>query len=380
MGKKPWEVAISHLERKSLEMYEELSRAVYSEGIYQLSPKYFHLKIQPYEWVSLSIPERKALLDRLNLRNVSQSVDVMSVSAGESGIQGYSLACLEKVWENAYEIMSCNDSIVYHPKKPELCVVFDTEKVYHVKKVDTAWFSCSCEQNKSFANLFCKHTIAVAEKGGCLLDFIPRINAQISAQSIGLSKSLMASCYSVSSGEKHTKKRRGKNNNVGQNLKSSSPQHIPVTSTVSKATVAFPSGSGPACARDMSCLPPRTPLQVSVREEQPVSLTFRQGLIKRCYGCQSDFAKQTSSPPHDLILKKKDYREYFKDGGWYRSYTLSNTYHHLKVECVRMQFPHFELKLVKLFDEKKESLLPCHIELLHKRGLHIACSHMVSDN
>ena len=68
--------------------------------------------------------------------------------------------------------------------------------------------------------------------------------------------------------------------------------------------------------------------QKAVKEAQPFTVTFRHGLIKRCVGCGKEFSEKSRTPPNDLILRKKSYREYPKpDRNWVTSKSLSNGYY-----------------------------------------------------
>ena len=128
-------------------------------------------------------------------------------------------------------------------------------------------------------------------------------------------------------------------------------------------------------SRERTQLSPLSHLQISMQETQPFAVTSQQGLIRRCVGCDSEFSDKTKSPSHDLILKKQDFRQYPKNGMWFRSNSLSNTYYHLSLECIRSKFSHTEHKHILLYDEVRKSLTPLHIALLYRFGLHNACTH-----
>ena len=90
-----------------------------------------------------------------------------------------------------------------------------------------------------------------------------------------------------------------------------------------------------------------------------------------CYGCGNPFAKRMEKPPHDLILKRFDYREYRNrtTGELVKSYRLENTYYHLDMSCVRRRYPYTQVDDILVY--KEFELTDAHTEKLRKFGIHV---------
>ena len=374
--KKTWDEAANILHARVLATYEELCRAIYQDGEYRLKPEYQHLGVAPGKWAGLTLKDRQKQLQKANLR-LPPGATYLTVTAEESGIGGYSISDLKTTWQKAELLFSKDENITQHPRDQSKTVVFDEDEVYTVQKTGQHMFTCTkCELFKQHDSLFCPHTLAVAEKSGTLPNFLGTVNTKLSENSTRLLNAAVgATCRG--SGQKSIK-RKGLNNRLAQDIQgtkqrtssSSASSSVPATSSVLVGT-----GPGATCARERMQLPPLSQLQVSMQETQPFTVTFRQGLIRRCTGCNSEFSDKTKNPPHDLILKKKDFREYPKDGMWFRANSLTNTYYHLSLECIRFRFPRTQLKYIYIYDEVRKLLTPPHIALLHKFGLHSACTH-----
>ena len=374
--KKTWDSASNHLYARILAHYEELCRAVYKEGRYRLAENFQHLAKEPHEWNAMDVNNRRRHLEKAHLKPPSGKGS-LSILAEESGIQGFSIGDLKSVWEGAEEILFCRENIVLHPGNSATTVVFDGDEVYTVCKGGSQ-FSCDsrCAKYKHFDCLFCQHTVAVAEESGELVKFLGWINSTIATTSMAmLNTAVNRSCRGA--GLKKTTRKGGNNQlasdidvlNRGQ-FRSGPEVGVPET------TALLPMGHAPACATDRMSLPPLTALQLSIQEHQPFSLTFRHGLIQRCQGCRREFSERSKCPPHDLILKKHDFKEFpAREGLWKRSNTLVNTYYHLNLGCLRKNFPLTEAKDIVFYEDIKTSLTPGHINLLCRLGFHQACNH-----
>ena len=372
--KKTWDDAVNHLEARVLGHYEELSRAVYKEGRYRLTEHFRHLEKEPYDWSAMDVNERRSHLQKANLRSLPREGG-LSIQHEECGIQGFSVTDLRSLWDTG-DILSCADTIVSHRSNATKTVVFEGNDVYAVSK-DGHQFRCDsrCDRYKYFDNLLCHHTLAAAEKNDTLVTYLEWINTTIAAKSAAMfNAAINDSCCGA--GEKKSK-RKGKNNCLAKDIDvmESRFTHPKSKTSVPQFCAVLPTGAGAACAADRVDLPPLTDLQISVQQRQPFSVTFRHGLIRRCRGCGKEFSPKTKEPPNDLILKKQDFKEYPKDGLWYRSKDLANTYYHFNMECVRKNFPHTEARDFILYEDVKDSLSSEHVAKLHKIGFHGACCH-----
>lgn len=375
--KKSWDEAANILHSKVLAHYEELNRAIYKDGEYRLKTNYKELEKEPYEWAKMSIEDRRKSLQKAKLKPLPSETS-LTISAEESGIAGYSISNLKDTWQTAQKLILKENAIIEHPGDQNAFVVFDSENIQTVRKInENGFFSCEkCEDYRLHDNLFCPHTIAVAESNKSLLELITSINSQIEQKSKGiLNAAVSASCRG--SGQKPTK-RKGLNNRLASDIVATRQPFSEISeegSVPSTSSVLLATGPGSTCAAERAELAPLTHFQIETQKSQPFTITFRQGLIRRCVGCNTEFSQKTKKPPFDIILKKKDFREYPKDGIWHRSNSLTNTFYHLNLDCVRSRFPHTQLKDIILYDEVQQSLTCAHINVLHTFGLHDACSH-----
>lgn len=322
----------------------------------------------------MSLKDRQKKLHKANLRSPPGDTS-LTISAEESGIGGYSISDLKTVWHKAALLVYQEENITHHQRDTSKTVVFDEDEVYTVQSAGPHRLTCTkCEFFKQPDNIFCPHTLAVAEKAEILPNFISTVNSKLGEKSIGLlNVAVGATC--VGSGQKC--KRKGLNNRLTSDIKITKSSSVSMQSSVlNTPSILVGSGPGATCARERMQLPPLSHFQTSMQETQPFTVTFRQGPIRRCAGCNSEFSEKTKIPPYDLILKKKDFREYPKDGMWFRANSVTNNYYYyLSLECIRSKFPHTQLKNILLYDEVQESLTSPHITVLHKFGLHIACNH-----
>ena len=76
-------------------------------------------------------------------------------------------------------------------------------------------------------------------------------------------------------------------------------------------------------------------------DEHEFEVTFMQGIIRKCYGCGRIFAARYKKPPHDIIRKCSERREYRCQisGEFKQSNTLSYAYYHLNINCVKKRHP-----------------------------------------
>jgi hypothetical protein len=369
-----WDQAANHIHHYVLDHYEELSRSVYSEGKYKVCSPYKELKLQPYQWADMSVNERRKHLEKANLKVVTTST--LCVSAEESGLisLGFCIGDLTQVWIAASCIINKDDSIVRSPGDDRKSVVFQDDLVHSVLRRIDNMYLCDdrCEKFKYFDKLFCPHTLSVAHHDNTILDLLSTINVQGARPSIN--KVISSKCSGA--GQK-SKKRKGLNNTLSRNITStvtSAGESSKSASSGTPQTTSLTAYTGSVLAAQREDLPRLTVTQKEWQLSQPFTITFRQGLIMRCHGCNHYFSEKSKTPPHDLILKKKDFKEYPVDGVWRRAQSLTNTYYHLSMDCVRNVYPHVEIMNLVLYEEIKSNMVDGHIDVLHKFGIHKACT------
>ena len=114
--------------------------------------------------------------------------------------------------------------------------------------------------------------------------------------------------------------------------------------------------------------------QASKRQQgrdNPPIITFRAGLIRRCYGCKKHFSERTRTRPHNMLFKMLAYRDDIPDGrgGWRTGNTMQNVFFHMNMRCVRLIYPRVNLSEVETYDETWKSMIVGHHEVLRKIGL-----------
>ena len=97
----------------------------------------------------------------------------LTIRAEESGIQGFSVEDLKPVWEEAGNVLSCEENIVVHPGNAKEVAVFEENYVHSVCN-DGKQFPCDsrCDRYRYFDRLFCQHTLAVSERNDALVAFL----------------------------------------------------------------------------------------------------------------------------------------------------------------------------------------------------------------
>lgn len=117
-------------------------------------------------------------------------------------------------------------------------------------------------------------------------------------------------------------------------------------------------------------LPPLSAQQCQTQKDSPFVLHRRHGTIRKCHGCENPL-EATMEEPNDLILKKMDFREYKKDGMWYRQTFPCHTYYDLSMACVRLKYPSVQLSSIVILDDTP--LTRAHVTRLHNIGIHKKC-------
>ena len=77
--------------------------------------------------------------------------------------------------------------------------------------------------------------------------------------------------------------------------------------------------------------PPPSPSRMS----NPYKLCFIKGNISTCIGYRNHYPKQPQ-PPHDLCIKRQEWRQFTPHGAEAPQSKFSNVYYHCKPECVCM--------------------------------------------
>ena len=93
-------------------------------------------------------------------------------------------------------------------------------------------------------------------------------------------------------------------------------------------------------------------LQRTETQSQPFHVTLKTALIKKCFGCKSEFSARYNKEPYDAILKRLDRRQYLNaDRVLVTAPNKSWTYYHVNSDCCRRTVPEFEYARVLVHDE-----------------------------
>ncbi len=105
------------------------------------------------------------------------------------------------------------------------------------------------------------------------------------------------------------------------------------------------------------------------QSSQPDSfdVVFLGNRVKKCYGCGKEFARRANGtvldPPHDLVIRHADHREYFCGGEKKTTKRKQNTYFHPCTACIKSKCPNFtadQLSVATVSDR----LTPVHLSYL----------------
>ena len=81
------------------------------------------------------------------------------------------------------------------------------------------------------------------------------------------------------------------------------------------------------------------------------------------YGCRKKYPKP-SSPPSDICVKHKEWREYFPTGSATPQSKYGNCYYHCNIPCILAKCPYFQGKMLKIPPTEAAQLLPVHTDHL----------------
>lgn len=192
---------------------------------------------------------------------------------------------------------------------------------------------------------FCSHIVALAEHVGILQEVINKYKQkQRQGNLTKIANTNMTACRGKK-GIKSTEIRKGPANKKRTVISEY------VTNTSDNLQEKSSSASSPA--------------------DQLFHVTFLAGLVRKCYGCGQEFSQRNRTPPHDIILKTYDYRQYVspKSKTQKRTVNMQNAYFHLNVDCVRRRYPNFELEHIIIHNEISQQLTDGHKEVLNRQNI-----------
>lgn len=90
---------------------------------------------------------------------------------------------------------------------------------------------------------------------------------------------------------------------------------------------------------------------------------------KRCAACGIEFPKLVTIQPFDLVMQHPERYTYpqKKDGDieWiYTAHKKRATFYHCQPECILKRHPYFTIDKIKISEEVRNKLKPCHLKML----------------
>ncbi|XP_062595876.1 uncharacterized protein LOC134257249 [Saccostrea cucullata] len=340
--KQSWENMAVSLQNIIHTQYQELEKGVFNVGEYRLHKDYNHLSVSTLNWSQLNKDQKQDKLAKVFRYNAEVTElpthhipSVLSETYNSLTGTIYKAHELRDVWRKA-GLLAGDKSIFTKLSSNKTCIDC-SENVYIVEgNEEMDWFTCTCTgshkcQNFDKFGVFCEHTIAASEFRGSLQKYIQEIKK--CSEKVSLDALL----------EKHTKKSGKKGSRKGKN----DPHTRPViTSSVPLFTEPFHN-----------------------EDEFEVNFLKDEKRAKRCAACGVDFPKSVVVQPFDLVMQHPERYLYpQKNQGeteWvYTAQKKRATFYHCAPECILKRHPHFTIDKIKIPENVRSKLKPCHIKML----------------
>ena len=106
-------------------------------------------------------------------------------------------------------------------------------------------------------------------------------------------------------------------------------------------------------------------------DDQLFHITFLVGLVRKCYGCGQEFTQRNEKPPHDVIMKSFENKEYISPKRKVKKQTChkQNAYYRLNTDCVRKRHPRFKKNQIIVHLEIQDQLIDGHRKVLRQFNL-----------
>ncbi|MEW8544914.1 MAG: hypothetical protein AB2693_15415 [Candidatus Thiodiazotropha sp.] len=109
-------------------------------------------------------------------------------------------------------------------------------------------------------------------------------------------------------------------------------------------------------------------------DDDDYEVTFLQGLISKCYGCEAKFSSHDRQTPYDVVIRHLEVRPVYdrQSNGWYLppGNKKSNAYYHIDSKCVQKIHKTFDKNIVKIPVEVQAVLSDSHKEVLRMAGFY----------
>ena len=296
---------------------------------------------------------------------------------------------LEGVWKKASSLLKSTNAIAKAPgsdEKAHSVISYSGNTPHMVTLKKNGQYVC----DKSCANWnslrICSHTVAVAELNSDLPQFVSwLIKAKKRPSLTKLVVTNMPDGRGKKGGKHVLKKKKAgpilsttpvtallSSPSTSQQLSGPScpPPLLQVTiqeKTSHKKAVYDPPITAPDVVGNAhtvpSCPPPLvhvTPQTSCTLQAEPFELSFITGNISVCYGCRQKYVKPCS-PPNDLCVRHKEWREYFPPGSATSQLRYANCYYHCNIQA---KCPYFQGHMLKIPAIVAVQLSPIHTQHL----------------
>ncbi|CAG2247967.1 unnamed protein product [Mytilus edulis] len=294
----------------------QISLAIVQQGHLRLKEEFQNLEVPISTWATWDPSERKKHISKVNnyIAKAKEScsriytplevTNGLSSSPDSCGITDVQENIIKDIWEKAERLLQKEFSIVSIPEYPDARRVssLSNPKTCHFVEIcrKTGNIKCECYLNK--LHKICHHVLAVAENAGVSDDYLQWRQKKKTTPSLSLA---VNTTLPKSAGRKPNEKR-------GWAKK--------------KATCTKPS--------DLSVI---DPFQVDT-ENNYIFRFLENTRIMVCYGCGKRFRSSTAevpNPPFDIVLAKKEYRNYVNELGQLKlSLRREFVHYHINTQCI----------------------------------------------
>ena len=291
------------------------SKRTSNSDVYETSPK--RTKRQLFRTIQLSIP----------VDEVSEQVAVPKL-------------VLEGRWTKASKLLTTTGSIMKAPgidPKAHTVLSSSGNPPHLVTLRKNGQYDCDKTCGNWNSTRVCSHTLAVAEVNGDLSVFVSWFVKSKKKPSL---TNLVVTGMPDGRGKKGGRSAQRKKKTVPPKTRTSI---APLLQANEDVGIQYATGASsiPTCHPPLVHFSP----QSTSSSSEPFVLCFVTGNISVGYGCRQKYPKP-SSPPNDICVRHKEWREYFPTGLSTSSSRYGNVYYHCNVLCIQAKCPLFQSSML----------------------------------
>jgi hypothetical protein len=385
-NKSQWPALNDALHELVKQQYVEAERAVIGMGEYALSDPYAKFKVGPHRWKQMSVRERSAHLKKFftampttpstmsrptaaassTLASAIEGVQ-LSVDVGEVNLPTLAEGTIRNIWEKTKSLLSTPNSILHAPGSNEnaYSVVSNSAshgspQLYVVKDHNSNQIKCQCNMYK--ATNICSHSTAVAEKLGCLREFITWVRTRGKTPNVStLLRSSIPKAAGKKPGQKYSRKR---------------PASIPVMQTVPRIPATAESSPSQQQSHDQNggCEPLRRPQFTEAwHNENPFFIQFITKKSKRCESCRVNFPQMDviKVAPYDIVIVHNERYMYPTPNEcgegtvWVPTIRKERAvFYHVDAACVLKRHSYYQTNMIRIDEDVRRRFKSVHWKLL----------------